>query len=368
MTAYNARVAMRSGPRSLLLLSSLLAGPARTTFGQEVDINSVCDPVRAAQPRGRFSDAEGQPQLPSGDGVIRFQALKRPHGVAVWAQEAPDVSIRRFPDYALYIGAQGHAIVREGDGTEVDVGAYKVGDVFEISIHGGVVEYVGRGEVLHVSGRRVTYPLVASGCSVDPAPAYDAQEPRRAGWSLSRQWTEADGLRPLDDPSFPGNQSAVARATASKDASERAAEIFGIGERAQTDILGDADRQTLAGALGDADTEVQAAAVWALQIAADRGDAEAANAVAVDTPARVVSHRGTRYPPSAFVKKIEGMVGLGLLVDREGKVVRAWLRRSMPDLDEAALSGTKEWVFVPARRKGKPFPSIEWDNARFFIF
>jgi len=62
------------------------------------------------------------------------------------------------------------------------------------------------------------------------------------------------------------------------------------------------------------------------------------------------------YPPEARAKRIEGKVGLTILIAKDGKVKEAQLAKTSgyPILDEAALQIARLARFRPAKIKGKP--------------
>jgi protein TonB len=72
------------------------------------------------------------------------------------------------------------------------------------------------------------------------------------------------------------------------------------------------------------------------------------HAVVLDAP--------VKYPPEAFVRKIEGTATVEILINAWGKVVRAELRTSAsaPGLDTAAVAAVRKWRFEPAQSNGKP--------------
>jgi protein TonB len=61
-----------------------------------------------------------------------------------------------------------------------------------------------------------------------------------------------------------------------------------------------------------------------------------------------------KYPEFAQLAGVEGTVYVLALVDRDGAVVRAIVRRSVPTLDEAALEGVRRARFTPALADGHP--------------
>jgi bla regulator protein blaR1 len=60
------------------------------------------------------------------------------------------------------------------------------------------------------------------------------------------------------------------------------------------------------------------------------------------------------YPPDAKEQRIEGTVSVAVRVGTDGLVKDATVRKSVPQLDEAALAAVRQWKFRPGRAKGKP--------------
>ena len=87
-----------------------------------------------------------------------------------------------------------------------------------------------------------------------------------------------------------------------------------------------------------------------------------------DSPPRPIRVTRPVYPHDAFVRKIEGTVELGILIDARGRVARAWVIRSAPLLDEAALVAVKEWLFVPAYKHGRPVATYARAPISFRIY
>jgi protein TonB len=75
-----------------------------------------------------------------------------------------------------------------------------------------------------------------------------------------------------------------------------------------------------------------------------------------------------KYPPEAFVKKIEGTVEVEILIDSTGRVAKARVVRSIPALDRAALDTVYQWVFSPAIKGGRPVATIASAPVTFRIF
>jgi protein TonB len=87
-----------------------------------------------------------------------------------------------------------------------------------------------------------------------------------------------------------------------------------------------------------------------------------------DRPPRPLRTPRPDYPQEAFVKKIEGVVLVEILIDERGHVARARVLRSVPMLDAAALKVVKTWVFLPAEHQGRPVPTIAWAPVTFTIY
>lgn len=67
-----------------------------------------------------------------------------------------------------------------------------------------------------------------------------------------------------------------------------------------------------------------------------------------------------RYPPALYAEKVQGNVTLRLFVDRDGGIVNDSTRvvesSRIPTLDSAAIKGSRELKFVPAKLHGTPVP------------
>lgn len=67
-----------------------------------------------------------------------------------------------------------------------------------------------------------------------------------------------------------------------------------------------------------------------------------------------------RYPPALYAEKVQGNVVLRLFVDTAGAVVNDSTRvvesSKVPMLDSAALSGSRDLKFEPAKLHGTPMP------------
>lgn len=87
-----------------------------------------------------------------------------------------------------------------------------------------------------------------------------------------------------------------------------------------------------------------------------------------DQPPRLLKRTQPVYPQEAFIKKIEGTVMLEILIGVDGRVGRARVLRSIPQLDQAALQTVRQWVFSPAIKGGRPVPTTANAPVSFRIF
>jgi len=87
----------------------------------------------------------------------------------------------------------------------------------------------------------------------------------------------------------------------------------------------------------------------------------AAAAVHPDEPPTLVNTElPFHYPASLYARKVQGNVTLRLFVDRDGRVApdstKVEETSGYPALDSAAVSGSRELRFVPAKLRGEPVP------------
>ena len=87
-----------------------------------------------------------------------------------------------------------------------------------------------------------------------------------------------------------------------------------------------------------------------------------------DQAPRIIKITRPQYPQEAFVKKIEGTVELEILIDANGRVVRARVLKSIPLLDEAARQTVMQWIFQPAVKSGRPVATVAMAPVTFRIF
>ena len=67
-----------------------------------------------------------------------------------------------------------------------------------------------------------------------------------------------------------------------------------------------------------------------------------------------------RYPPSLYAKKVQANVTLRVFIDKEGQVVSESTHvaesSGIPSLDSAAVRGSSELRFIPAKTRGEAVP------------
>jgi TonB family protein len=76
----------------------------------------------------------------------------------------------------------------------------------------------------------------------------------------------------------------------------------------------------------------------------------------IHTPAPAPEQKATGVSPTGTNEKVvEGVVILNIVVDREGKVSKVKVVRSLtPDMDKEAVERVKTWKFDPSRKDGMP--------------
>jgi TonB family protein len=80
-----------------------------------------------------------------------------------------------------------------------------------------------------------------------------------------------------------------------------------------------------------------------------RESRDSRKAASADLPQRKVVHREIPvYPPEAKAKRIQGIVSLEAVIDKQGNVIRARVIRGDKVFWESALTAIKAWKFDPA--------------------
>ena len=60
------------------------------------------------------------------------------------------------------------------------------------------------------------------------------------------------------------------------------------------------------------------------------------------------------YPPEAQAARVQGVVILEAVIDPQGQIAATRVLRSIPMLDEAAVSAVQQWQFTPTLMNGEP--------------
>lgn len=87
-----------------------------------------------------------------------------------------------------------------------------------------------------------------------------------------------------------------------------------------------------------------------------------------DQPPRLLKQTRPVYPPEAFIKKIEGVVELDVIIEADGTIRRARVVRSVPQLDGEAIRTVKQWRFSPGLKRGRPVATPARIPIAFRIF
>ena len=78
-----------------------------------------------------------------------------------------------------------------------------------------------------------------------------------------------------------------------------------------------------------------------------------------------VKHVAPVYPPIAQSARVQGVVIVEAIIDREGRVGYSRILRSIPLLDQAALDAVKQWEFTQTHLNGAPVPVIMTVTVQF---
>jgi TonB family protein len=77
-----------------------------------------------------------------------------------------------------------------------------------------------------------------------------------------------------------------------------------------------------------------------------------------ENPVMVNAELPFRYPPALYTRRVQGNVTLRLFIDRDGRVLPESTRveesSGYSSLDSAAVRGSQELHFVPAKLRGEP--------------
>ena len=71
------------------------------------------------------------------------------------------------------------------------------------------------------------------------------------------------------------------------------------------------------------------------------------------------------YPQVARAARVEGVVILEAVIGTDGRVTSVQVLRSVPLLNEAALSAVSQWVYTPSSLNGRPVPVVMTVTVQF---
>jgi protein TonB len=71
------------------------------------------------------------------------------------------------------------------------------------------------------------------------------------------------------------------------------------------------------------------------------------------------------HPKFSEEPRVLGAILIESIIDRQGRVCAARLRRGSGPVAEAFLRAIKQWKFTPATRKGKPVAVFYWLTVNF---
>ena len=87
---------------------------------------------------------------------------------------------------------------------------------------------------------------------------------------------------------------------------------------------------------------------------------QAASSLPDEVPKMINTDLPFRYPAALYARKVQGNVTLRLRLDRDGAVLADSTKveepSGYPALDSAALNGSRELRFIPAKLKGEALP------------
>ncbi len=87
------------------------------------------------------------------------------------------------------------------------------------------------------------------------------------------------------------------------------------------------------------------------------------------TPAVAQLRTDPEYTKPAQKEKIQGTVGLNVVIEKNGKIEKVKVVRSLdPGLDESAIKGVKEWEFTPCKKDGKPVRCAVYLEITFHLY
>jgi protein TonB len=84
-------------------------------------------------------------------------------------------------------------------------------------------------------------------------------------------------------------------------------------------------------------------------------------------PPRKVKDVRPIYPPEAHTAGIQGIVIAEVRIGSDGRVERARIVRSIPELDQAAIAAIEQWEFTPVLMNGRAVPVLMTVTVQFAL-
>ena len=84
-------------------------------------------------------------------------------------------------------------------------------------------------------------------------------------------------------------------------------------------------------------------------------------------PPMKTRHVPPAYPPEALAARLQGVVILETRVEPDGHIQHARVLRSIPILDQAALSAVLQWEFAPTLLNGAAVPVLLTVTVQFSL-
>ncbi len=84
-------------------------------------------------------------------------------------------------------------------------------------------------------------------------------------------------------------------------------------------------------------------------------------------PPQKVLHVSPVYPQEAKDAGVQGVVIIEAKIGPDGSVAEAWVLRSIPVLDQAALDAVRQWRYAPTLLNGAPVPVIMTITVNFTL-
>lgn len=86
----------------------------------------------------------------------------------------------------------------------------------------------------------------------------------------------------------------------------------------------------------------------------------------MQAPTKIVDVAPT-YPQLARTARVEGVVILEAVIDASGRVATVRVLRSIPLLDQAAVTAVRQWQFTPTRLNGEAVPIVMTVTVNFTL-